>query len=71
MKFLKITDSKIFNNLREYYYDHIHWADNDYIPCNTFANWLSTEYDAVYNFLDQSILFKDEKKFTHFALVWL
>ena len=68
---MKITDSKTFNKLREYYYDNIHWADNDYVPSNTFGNWLASEYGAVYSFFDQSILFKDEKKFTYFSLVWL
>ena len=71
MKPCYITDQKILTKLKDYYYDNIHWVNNDLIPCNTFANWLSTEYDAVYSFIDQSILFTNDKKYTYFALLWL
>lgn len=71
MKICSITDPKILTKLKEHYYDNIHWVDSDYIPRNTFSNWLATEYDAVYHFTKQSIVFKNPKKYTHFALLWL
>lgn len=66
-----ISDPKILTKLKEHYYDNIHWVSDDLIPRNTFSNWISTEYNGVYSFNEQSIIFKDDKKYTYFALLWL
>lgn len=71
MKLIRLDYSKQFESLFDHYYDNIHWAESDIKPDSTFAKWLEKEYDAIYNFFDQSIFFKDEKKFTHFSLRWL
>ena len=71
MRLIKLDYSKQFESLFDYYYDNIHWADSDLMPNSSFAKCLYKEYDAIYNFMDQSILFKDDKKYTHFSLKWL
>jgi hypothetical protein len=70
MKVVNLNYSTHLEPIVGYYYDNIHWSE-DIFPKSTFSNWLEKEYGATYNFVDQSLLFRDDKNFTHFALRWL